>query len=350
MATRRLIKNGSFNLSRTINKKDISVLENKHIILPNQMFTLDLNILEIEGLLLSSIIMHIFKTFIIRLNYQKVSPIDLKEFIIDVCDAYLDVPYHNLHHATNVLHMTYIILDKCSLFEKVNHDILFATLISALVHDIGHPGNNNLFEINTSSELALKYNDLSVLEQYHCALSFNIINKNNLHSNMTHEEFILFRKTIISCILGTDMSHHNSSVDFLKIKKNSGFNFNILDEQILVCKFILHGVDIGNPIQNNVICEEWSRLINNEFENQSIKEFELGLTTTKPQAFCELHFISGEIKYIEFICKPYWKELNDIFPELNYEFCKITNNLNIFIEKLNKMSIKTLDFEIEQYS
>jgi len=31
---------------------------------------------------------------------------------------------------------------------------IFVTLVSAASHDIDHPGHNNLFEINTRSELA----------------------------------------------------------------------------------------------------------------------------------------------------------------------------------------------------
>ena len=38
----------------------------------------------------------------------------------------------------------------------------FSLLFSGLVHDIGHPGYTNQFEINSYSKLALRYHDESV--------------------------------------------------------------------------------------------------------------------------------------------------------------------------------------------
>jgi len=350
MANRRLNRTGSFKSGRQSPKNDLSSLDNKHITIPDEILTPQLNILELEEWLLPNIIMYLFKTFILSFEYKKVSPLALKEFILDVCDAYLDVPYHNLHHATNVLHTTYMLLNKCELYDKLNPDILFATLIAALVHDIGHPGNNNIFEINTFSELALKYNDLSVLEQHHCALAFELVKKNNLNSNMNRDDFCLFRKTIVTCILGTDMAHHKASTELLIKKTNTGFDFKILDEQILVCKMLLHAADIGNPIQTPEVCEEWSTLVSQEFHNQAMKETEHGIKPTHSLVSCELSFYSGEINYIKYVCLPYWEALTEIFTQLGDELEKIYQNLSIFTEKQERLVNKNSVFKIEKYS
>lgn len=53
-------------------------------------------------------------------------------------------------------------------------DILGA-LISGLCHDIDHPGFNNNFLIVTSSPFAILYNDKSVLENHHAALTFQLL-------------------------------------------------------------------------------------------------------------------------------------------------------------------------------
>lgn len=37
-------------------------------------------------------------------------------------------------------------------------------MISSLGHDVGHTGRTNIFEINSLSDLAIRYHDKSVLE------------------------------------------------------------------------------------------------------------------------------------------------------------------------------------------
>jgi len=46
-------------------------------------------------------------------------------------------------------------------------------LISGFVHDTDHPGYNNLYLVNTRDNLALRYNDKSVLENHHIAIAFD---------------------------------------------------------------------------------------------------------------------------------------------------------------------------------
>jgi high affinity cGMP-specific 3',5'-cyclic phosphodiesterase 9 len=241
------------------------------------------------------------------------------------------------------------LLDQCQLFNKLNSDILFSILISALVHDIGHPGNNNLFEINTCSELACRYNDLSVLEQYHCHLAFELIKKHTIFQNYSHDEFIVCRKTIINSILGTDMTNHKSIFENMKMKKNSGFTYQSIDDQYLLAKILLHAADIGNPIQEYELCETWARKVSFEFYLQTEKEKERGL---KPFTSFNINSLSSfynhEIKYITYICKPYWELLSEIYTELLPLYNNILINNDIYSKKLSEIE-KFDDLNIEEY-
>lgn len=64
--------------------------------------------------------------------------------------------------------------------------------------------------MTTNSELAMIYNDVSVLENYHVSSCFRVMGMSdcNILSNLTRSEWLDVRKTIVSCILATDMSHH----------------------------------------------------------------------------------------------------------------------------------------------
>ena len=55
-------------------------------------------------------------------------------------------------------------------------DIL-GLVISSMGHDLGHPGVNNNYLINSESDLALTYNDISCLENYHTSTLFKILRK-----------------------------------------------------------------------------------------------------------------------------------------------------------------------------
>ena len=48
----------------------------------------------------------------------------------------------------------------------------FALLMAAVCHDVGHPGYNNPFLVESNNKLALKYNDKSPLENMHWAIMF----------------------------------------------------------------------------------------------------------------------------------------------------------------------------------
>ena len=53
----------------------------------------------------------------------------------------------------------------------------FVLLVSAIGHDVGHPGVNNAFLVALKSPLAQLYNDNSVLEAFHCAAYSQILRR-----------------------------------------------------------------------------------------------------------------------------------------------------------------------------
>lgn len=84
-------------------------------------------------------------------------------------------------------------------------------LTSCICHDLDHPGYNNIYQINAKTELAIRYNDISPLENHHCSVAFRILENEdcNIFKSFGSEDFKQVREGMIRCILATDMARHN---------------------------------------------------------------------------------------------------------------------------------------------
>ncbi|CAJ1366317.1 unnamed protein product [Effrenium voratum] len=80
-------------------------------------------------------------------------------------------PYHSNVHAADMTNALYFMFENCGLQERteVSETTVTCMFLAALGHDVGHPGFNNNFLINSRHEFALTYSDRSVLENFHSA-------------------------------------------------------------------------------------------------------------------------------------------------------------------------------------
>merc|ERR1719330_876853 len=132
-------------------------------------------------------------------------------FLESVEGAYIKTcPYHNWFHAIDVTHGVYRLMRVNAGEAYLSSTERYALLVSAICHDVGHPGLNNTFLIETSHELALRYNDKSPLENMHCARLFEFVSAQtcNIFSNLQKQQFQEVRKTCIEAILHTDNAQH----------------------------------------------------------------------------------------------------------------------------------------------
>ena len=220
--------------------------------------------------------------------------------------------------------------------------------ISAIIHDYGHPGLNNNYLIRTKDDLAIKYNDISVLENYHVSEAFNIILKkpeNNIFDQISEDDFKLCRKNIIECVLGTDMTLHNKKYLAFKrrlqtenIKKGENINnlFKNLDPinsynlKLEFLSFIIHAADISNPTKPLEIYKEWAQRCVDEFFKQGDLEKKLGM----PISFnCDRNTVSlsqSQLGFIDVIVSPLFTVLNEYFPQLSFTLDNIKTNYNYY--------------------
>ncbi|CAH8495236.1 unnamed protein product [Schistosoma rodhaini] len=144
----------------------------------------------------------------------------LENWIFSTYLRYNNVPFHNFKHAFMVTQMMYCIIKMVNLPLYLSSVDLLILLFSALSHDLDHPGVTNSYQINAGTWLALRYNDISPLENHHCMTAFDLITNNpttNIISGLTPNESRHFRRSVIRCILSTDMAIHSECLSQFQV-------------------------------------------------------------------------------------------------------------------------------------
>ena len=86
---------------------------------------------------------------------------------------------------------------------------IFAALFASTIHDADHPGLTNQYLINSSSELALMYNDESVLENHHLAVAFRLLLQKkdcDILDSLNSKQRQTFRKMVIDMVRSKSVS------------------------------------------------------------------------------------------------------------------------------------------------
>ncbi|XP_034026398.1 cAMP-specific 3',5'-cyclic phosphodiesterase 4D isoform X3 [Thalassophryne amazonica] len=232
-----------------------------------------------------------------------------------------DVAYHNNIHAADVTQSTHVLLSSPAL-EAVFTDLeILAAIFASAIHDVDHPGVSNQFLINTNSELALMYNDSSVLENHHLAVGFKLLQEENcdIFQNLTKKQRQSLRKMVIDIVLATDMSKHMNLLADLKTmvetKKVTSSGVLLLDnysDRIQVLQNMVHCADLSNPTKPLQLYRQWTDRIMEEFFSQGDRERERGMEISP---MCDKHNASVEknqVGFIDYIVHPLWETWADL--------------------------------------
>ena len=279
---------------------------------------------------------YMFQTF--RLDEIKV--LRALQRFADIYNTPTDVPYHSQLHGVDVAQLSHLYLSQLykievgsSKYEGCPLDAVhrFALIFGALVHDLGHPGVNNSFLTETSSPMALRFNDISVLEMFHVSSTFQVLAKPecDIFEQLEHDERAKIRSVMIELILATDLADHFKSLktiqttlnipsvdalSFLKIGNVS--NVHMLGgytlphtltgvEQSELGKLILKAADIGHPARDPVSHQEWSRRASEEFWRQGDRERRLGLPVNPMNDRRESKGLAkGQMGFLSFLVAP----------------------------------------------
>jgi cAMP-specific phosphodiesterase 4/high affinity cAMP-specific and IBMX-insensitive 3',5'-cyclic phosphodiesterase 8 len=132
--------------------------------------------------------------------------------------------YHNSVHAADVLHAFATMLEVPEIATSISQLlgalpdgerelVMLAAFFAAVVHDFGHPGRGNAWQIETGSELAMRYNDRAPLEAMHAAEAFGLLTglrQCNFLQSLDKPRWQRFRGLAVALVLATDLAAHAS--------------------------------------------------------------------------------------------------------------------------------------------
>ncbi|ETI28528.1 hypothetical protein G647_00978 [Cladophialophora carrionii CBS 160.54] len=272
------------------------------------------------------------------------------------------VLYHNFRHAVDVLQSVFYFLvqigtlppypagAKPSPFADSKSPIAcllgpfeaLTLLVSAIGHDVGHPGVNNMFLVKLNAPLAQLYNDQSVLEAFHCAAYSQILRR---HWPVAFQDKAL-RKLMISTILATDMGIHSDYMQQLgnlqekihESKATDGWSPKDVDwARTLACGLLIKCADISNVARPWLVAEKWTHLLQKEFAHQGEMEQAVGLETTlfggPPELGNMLKLANGQIGFMTIFAHPLFANVADIIPAMRFAADEILTNKGVWFTR-----------------
>jgi hypothetical protein len=238
-------------------------------------------------------------------------------FLAEVDNTYLPVCYHNSLHAADVLHGAFYMCETSSNANLIPAAERFAFLIAAMCNNIAHPGTSNQFQVDSHAAIATKFNDSSVLENFHAGLTFRILHKDAYRGMLPDAEALdprMLRVVVIKTILATDLAEseryfgewdHRTALGRDGPEAEDKFSLDNMNDRILWMQMALKCADISHPTKARSLHLRWSEMTRLEFADQGSKEEILNIPhrftlTTDPIAVAKSQ--AGFIRFIVYPC------------------------------------------------
>ncbi|XP_070183681.1 high affinity cGMP-specific 3',5'-cyclic phosphodiesterase 9A-like [Littorina saxatilis] len=277
----------------------------------------------------------------------------LFNWLFQIYTKYNHVPFHNFKHCFMVSQMMYGLIWLIDLPSKLEPLDVLTLLTAAICHDLDHPGYNNAYQINARTELALRYNDISPLENHHCAVAFEILEskETNIFAQIPKDQFRKLREGMIRCILSTDMAKHNEILHTFKSvvphfdfsdKEHRAVLYMVLMKMAdisnearplevaspwldcLLTEFfnqlmmiLVKVADISNECRPMQVSEPWLECLLQEFFNQSDMEKLEGLPVAPFMDRDKVTKPSSQIGFIKFVLLPLFESVGQLFPQID---------------------------------
>lgn len=297
-----------------------------------------------------------------ELEPWRLSTENLTKFVTASRSAYNTfVPYHNFRHVVDVLQACFFFLLELGkippyhgsskfpharnspLADSIKPSDALTLLITAVGHDVGHPGVNNAFLVTLNAPLAQLYNDRSVLESFHCAAYSQILRR---HWPSVFRETGM-RQLMINIILATDMGLHFEYMKKLawvqknmtKSCNNNEWNTGLLGEQrTLACSLLIKCADISNVARKHEISSKWTIILTDEFARQATMEKDLGIPTAlfAPPVRETIELGKSQIGFINLFALPLFEGVVEVMPAMVFCIQELQRNKSAWQDKISQ--------------
>lgn len=152
-----------------------------------------------------------------------------------LCSVLVSFSFSPLPPSSRSLHLLPLLpVLRLSVVSLASSSFFFVSSLSCCLRSFSSLSLSLRYQINARTELAVRYNDISPLENHHCAVAFQIFSQPdcNIFSNFDPEAFKQIRQGTITLILATDMARHGEILDSFKQKVDS---FDYTDEEHVTC-------------------------------------------------------------------------------------------------------------------
>ena len=235
--------------------------------------------------------------------------------------------FHTWRHAFTVTHVAWRFLDRDDM-QRYGLKPLdkLALLLAALCHDLEHPGKTNAFMVNSGSPQALRFNDVSVLENQSALVGWELVTESEMLLHMQQSMRVKLRKLMLRAILDTDMSRHK----LVLAQMHTAFPGNThgqtdrcplvpFETRSLLVAFLLHTADLSCPLMTPALNRRLVSNLEAEYEAQAAFEVEHKMPRTTITPNGPRQAALSEMNFIMFVAAPLYKTLADISADLGGE-------------------------------
>jgi hypothetical protein len=196
------------------------------------------------------------------------------------------------------------------------------------------------------SQLALTYNDKSILENYHSAFAFTLLRKPqyNILCNLSQEQQQEVRAVIINSVLATDLALHMEILGKWNQCIGAGFVKDNKDHRILFTQVILKCADVANPGKRFEQAKYWAQMVQEEFFSQGDKEKEKELPISPFMDREKPALPRMQINFIDFLVLPLFLSVKNLLPNFDWYLKRLEENKKKWL-KLESSQSDKLDEE-----